>query len=119
MKGPASLLAAAIVFGLAFMLSCSAAAPEPGNDLPSYNVAKYCEHESDIFGSGNDSMLEFCLEQEQKSYDELKSKWAGVDKMAKYYCQPVGDLPSYYKLKVCLAKKSKEEGDLSQFKFRR
>jgi hypothetical protein len=96
MKYSMAVVSAAIVTGLALMLSHASAAPEPASDLPFFNVEKYCQHESEVFGMGNDSMLKFCLEQEQKSYDELKKKWDRVDNTVKVGCQPRGGLPSYY-----------------------
>ncbi len=98
-------------------LSHAVAAPEPVSDIPSYNVEKYCIMESKLLGDDT-SILKFCLEQEQKSYDELKTNWNSVDKKVKDDCQQTPET-SYYKLKVCIAREIKTKEELSDFKFRK
>jgi len=105
-------------------LSHAAAAQESAGALPTYNVKNYCINEYERLGNDN-SMLKFCLEQEQNSYDELKKKWNSVDKRVKDDCQqPPGSelpsyLPSYYKLKVCITRETKAKEELTDFKFRK
>jgi hypothetical protein len=102
-------------------LSPAAGAPEPASDLPSYNVERYCQRESELLGRDN-SILKFCLDEEQKSYDELKKKWDSLDKMVKVHCQnetPESILPSYYKVKVCITRELKAKEELNDFKFKR
>src|SRR5271165_2378408 len=98
--------------------SHAVAAEESASALPSYNVKKYCTQEYELLGNDN-SMLKFCLEQEQDSYDQLKKNWSSLDEKVKDECQqpPGGDLPSYlpsyYKLKVCITLETKAKEELS------
>jgi hypothetical protein len=102
----------------ALTLSPAAAAPEPASDLPSYNVKKYCLRESELLDRSN-SVLKFCLDQEQESYNELKKSWDSLDRRVKDYCQQTLELPSYYKVKVCITRELKAKEELGDFKFRR
>jgi hypothetical protein len=109
-------LLATILAGLTLCHAAAALGLE--SDLPVYNVKRYCQTESDRLGN-DASMLKFCLEQEQQSYDELKNKWSSLGNKIKYYCQQRPDLRSYYKLKVCTDREFKEAKELRKFKFRR
>jgi hypothetical protein len=109
-------------FIAALTLSHATAAREPASDLPYYDVEKYCQRQSDVFGANEKdaTMLKVCLEQEQTSYDKLKKRWPRLDKAVKDNCQSPPDVSnSYYKLMVCVGRELKDEEELHEFKFNR
>jgi hypothetical protein len=106
----------------ALVLSHPAWALEPANELPFYDVDKHCKEEADIYGK-DPTMLEVCLEEEQKSYNKLRKGWASLDKTVKSHCQKDQLGPavssSYYKLRICIEHELKEDEELRDFMFRR
>jgi hypothetical protein len=106
----------------ALMLSHAAAAQEAASDLPVYDVDKYCKNEADTYGK-DPTMIEVCLDEEQKAYDKLKNIWSSLNKTVKTYCEQDLHLPetlsSYYRLMVCIGHELKEDEELHDFKFKR
>jgi hypothetical protein len=110
-------LSAAVI--AATTLSHATAAVERASDLPFFDVDKYCKQEADILDK-DPTMIQVCLEEEQKSYDKLKQRWPGLDRTVKNNCQGGPTVSSsYYKLRVCIEHELKEDKELRDFKFRR
>jgi hypothetical protein len=93
---------------------------EPPSELPFYDVEKICRQQSALVGGG-DFMHKACLDQEQRSYDELKKDWEGLDKKVKATCREMARVayPSYFMLNACVAQELKAKEELSNFKFKR
>ncbi|PRY63487.1 hypothetical protein B0H98_10882 [Vreelandella songnenensis] len=85
-------------------------------DIPRFEVEAICK---EITGGSRD-MFNFCIEQEQKSYNQLRDKAESIDPRTVSYCtEGVGD--SYEVLLFCIEDESDDENEpansLKSFSF--
>lgn len=70
------------VFGLMFATALYAA------DIPRYDVKSYCAQVANSVG-GSEQIRVACFDQEQASYNNLKSRWARIPARTQSYCDQV------------------------------
>lgn len=82
------------------------------SDLPRYDVEGYCE----MIASGSHDMFNFCIEEEQKAYDELRTMASSVESQTLSYCEPIaGD--SYDMLLFCINEEVEAADNRRSFSF--
>lgn len=82
------------------------------SDLPRYDVEAYCE----MIASGSHDMFNFCIDEEQKAYDELRTLVSSVEAQTINYCDQVaGD--SYDMLLFCIEEEASAANNRRSFSF--
>lgn len=100
-------LTALVFIGLAVFSTATLAA-----DLPRYDVESYCE----MIASGSHDMFNFCIDEEQKAYNELRSTASSVDTQTLNYCNQIaGD--SYDMLLFCIEEETDAANNRRSFSF--
>lgn len=93
--------------GLTVFSSASFAA-----DLPRYDVEGYCE----MIASGSHDMFNFCIDEEQKAYNELRTMTSSVETQTLNYCDQIaGD--SYDMLLFCIEEEIDAADNRRSFSF--
>lgn len=81
-------------------------------ELPRFDVEANCE---DISGGSHD-MFNFCIEEEQKSYNQLRQNSASIDAQTMSYCSELsGD--SYDMLLFCIEEETEAANNRQSFSF--
>lgn len=81
-------------------------------DLPRYDVEGYCE---DI-ASGSHDMFNFCIEEEQKSYNQLRDQSDSIDPQTMNYCSDIAG-SSYDMLLFCVEEETSAANNRQSFSF--
>ncbi|MGP5308078.1 hypothetical protein [Vreelandella alkaliphila] len=82
------------------------------SDLPRYDVEGYCE----MIASGSHDMFNFCIDEEQKAYDELRTVVSSVETQTLNYCNQIaGD--SYDMLLFCIEEEDDAANNRRSFSF--
>lgn len=83
-----------------------------GSDLPRYDVEGYCETTAD----GSHDMFNFCIDEEQKAYDQLRPMASSIEQQTMNYCNDVaGD--SYDMLLFCIEEETEAANNRRSFSF--
>nr|WP_290693732.1 hypothetical protein [Halomonas sp. UBA3074] len=82
------------------------------SDLPRYDVEGYCE----MIARGSHDMFNFCIDEEQKAYDELGTMVSSVETQTLNYCDQIaGD--SYDMLLFCIEEETEAADNRRSFSF--
>lgn len=86
-------------------------------DLPKYDPVELCAEISEL--SGNSSIFNICINQQQQYYDELKVSWSNYPAKIQKYCDDVGRIAggNYIILATCLQQQVEAEKNKPGFKF--
>lgn len=111
-----SVVAFYAALSVASLISNAASAQE----IPEFNVERQCKQQASLVGNSN-FMLKACYDQEQTSYDAVKSEWVGLDPKIKRTCiaQTKSFLPSYFMLNACIQQEVESRAAVEKFKFKR
>ncbi len=83
-----------------------------GADLPRFDVEGYCE---DI-GGGSHDMFNFCIEEEQKAYDQLRANASSLNPQTVSYCTDIAG-NSYDMLLFCIEEENDAADNRQSFSF--
>ena len=108
-----------VVGGLTFAAATIAAAAEP---LPVYSVERWCEFVARASGAKSEMIYGGCLNEEQKSYDQMKLRWSDLPAQTQHWCNQVAKSTgngSYLILNGCVDEELKAARENAQRQFRR
>lgn len=102
---------------LAGLLS-AISAPVLAQDLPRYPVESYCQEVADVSG-GSSMIYNGCIDMEQTSYNNLKSKWGRVPARSRSYCDEVARVVggSYSTLEGCVQMENDAASSTPSFEY--
>lgn len=86
-------------------------------DLPRFDVDKYCESISQI-GGGSHSLFNTCVGLEQGAYDNLTASWDGVSARIRRHCAELGAIGggTYQMVETCVRMEQEAAGGRKTFK---
>lgn len=97
------------------------AVPAFAQDLPRFDVEKYCDEIASLGGSSSEMMKGACFDQEQTAYDKSKSRWTELPSSIRSYCLDISRFggASYMMLDACIDQeiKAKQGNDGRAFKY--
>ncbi|MBS0474741.1 MAG: hypothetical protein JSR28_06285 [Proteobacteria bacterium] len=102
-----------LIVAAAFFPALSAA-----QGLPRFNVEKHCEEVSKV-GGGSHTIYNGCIQMEQGSYNNLRSRWDGVSARIRKHCAEVGAFGggSYQILDGCINMEEQAAGSKKSFSY--
>ena len=73
-------------------------------NIPRFDVDRWCNRVASSSGSYSDMLKQGCMQQEQDSYDALKSAWMSLPQHTRSWCTQVGESPggSYMIMNGCV-----------------
>ena len=96
------------------------AAPPAAGELPAYDPEAHCNGVAKAGGAFSETLFSSCLQQEQSSYDQLKSNWTKLPPEMRNRCDSVasaGPTPSYTILSGCVDQEQTASRDKQGRKF--
>lgn len=105
-----------VITALGSVLAMSANAAE----LPRYDVEAHCNQVASMGGTSSSTLLNGCMDMEQKAYDALKGTWEQIPDKARQHCEQVasfGGDGSYNLLKGCIDMEMKAGAQPRKFQY--
>jgi hypothetical protein len=106
-----------LTFSVIFIATAASA-----QQLPTYNVERWCQTVSRTVGSGSEMIYGGCMDMEQAAYDELKPRWLGLSERLKQWCDQVARATgpgSYSTLQGCVELEQSAASSNATRQFRR
>lgn len=92
----------------------------PAYAVPKYDVEGWCRQVASVGGSFSNMMFNGCIEQEQSSYDSLRTLWARVPPQTQEWCDQVarvGGNGSYMMLSGCIEQETNAASSTPKFNY--
>ncbi|MDO5606738.1 MAG: hypothetical protein Q4G25_16415 [Paracoccus sp. (in: a-proteobacteria)] len=90
------------------------------SEMPRFDVEGYCEKIAGFGGTYSAEMYNFCVESEQASYNDLKSRWDNFPAAAQEHCRKIasfGSPGSYEMLKFCIEEETRAATQKKTFSY--
>lgn len=106
----------------AALLALAVPIPAVAQGMPDYDPEAHCRQVATAGGGFSQTMMNLCLQGEQRSYDGLKDRWAALPEAMRGHCDRVarvGGAGSFNMLALCVQGEERAAQQNQQFQFRR
>lgn len=108
------------VFLALMLLAAPLPASAQGRPIPDFDPMATCRAMNQASGAPSQFLLNGCLQNEQRSYDELKTLWPTLTPAMQTTCERIAAVsPSYFLLIGCVRNELRAAEQNQQFQFRR
>lgn len=104
---------------LAFTIFASVVSHAQGQELPRYDVAAHCKEVAGFGGTFSQSTENFCINEEQKAYNNLKMVWGNFSSVTRAHCLEIAGFGggNYTTLDFCMREENTAAKNKPEFKF--
>lgn len=103
-----------------FILGSVLAVPATAADLPRFDVEAHCKQVASFGGAASSTLMNGCMDIEQKAYNALKDAWDEIPEQTRQHCQQVatfGGGGSYQLLEGCVDLEMKASSQPRKFQY--
>ena len=102
------------------IFGAAVAMPATATELPRFDVEAHCQQVASMGGTASSTLLNGCMDMEQKSYNSLKQSWEQIPDQARRHCEQVaafGGGGSYNLLEGCIDMEMKAGAQPRKFQY--